>query len=129
MCPQMMGHLLTWWGLGPTRPTRRYATVQNALQSRHRRSIDFVQVNQQSFNKKLKKCRDDSCKSKGTRWDDSCKSKGTRWDDSCKSKGTRWDDSCKSKGTRRDDTCKSKTRPSEPHPTLKCQVSYISGLS
>ena len=25
--------------------------------------------------------------------------------------------------------CKSKTRPSEPHPTLKCQVSYISGLS
>ena len=57
--------------------------------------------------KKLKKCRDDSCKSKGTRWDDSCKSKGTRWDD----------------------TCKSKTRPSEPRPTLKCQVSYISGLS
>ena len=34
--------------------------------------------------KKLKKCRDDSCISKGTRWDDSCKSKGTRWDDSCK---------------------------------------------
>ena len=62
--------------------------------------------------KKLKKCRDDSCKSKGTRWDDSCKSKGTRWDDSCKSKGTRWDD-----------TCKSKTHPSEPRPTLKCQVS------
>ena len=28
-----------------------------------------------------------------------------------------------------DDTCKSKTRPSEPRPTLKCQVSYISGLS
>ena len=53
-------------------------------------------VNQKSFNKKLKKCRDDSCKSKGTRWDDSCKSK---------------------------------TRPSEPRPTLKCQVSYISGLS
>ena len=26
MCPQMVGHLLTWWGLGPTRPTRRYAT-------------------------------------------------------------------------------------------------------
>ena len=23
----MVGHLLTWWGLGPTRPTRRYATV------------------------------------------------------------------------------------------------------
>ena len=22
----MVGHLLTWWGLGPTRPTRRYAT-------------------------------------------------------------------------------------------------------
>ena len=97
-------------------------------------------VNQKSFNKKLKKCRDDSCKSKGTRWDDSCKSKGTRWDDSCKSKGTRWDDSCKSKGTRWDDsckskgtrwddTCRSKTRPSEPRPTLKCQVSYISGLS
>ena len=35
----------------------------------------------------------------------------------------------KVKGTRRDDTCKSKTRPSEPRPTLKCQVSYISGLS
>ena len=67
----------------------------------------YLQVNQKSFNKKLKECRDDSCKSKGTRWDDSCKSKGTRWDD----------------------TCKSKTRPSEPRPTLKCQVSYISGLS
>ena len=33
------------------------------------------------------------------------------------------DDSCKSKGTRWDDTCKSKIRPSEPRPTLKCQVS------
>ena len=40
----------------------------------------LLQVNQKSFNKKLKKCRDDSCKSKRTRWDDSCKSKGTRWD-------------------------------------------------
>ena len=29
------------------------------------------------------------------------------------------------KGTRWDDTCKSKTLPSEPRPTLKCQVSYI----
>ena len=58
-------------------------------------------VNQKSFNKKLKECRDDSCKSKETRWDDSCKSKGTSWDD----------------------TCKSKTHPSEPRPTLKCQVS------
>ena len=47
--------------------------------------IIITQVNQKSFNKKLKKCRDDSCKSK--------------------------------------------TRPSEPRPTLKCQVSYISGLS
>ena len=25
--PDLVGHLLTWWGLGPTRPTRRYATV------------------------------------------------------------------------------------------------------
>ena len=24
--PDLVGHLLTWWGLGPTRPTRRYAT-------------------------------------------------------------------------------------------------------
>ena len=35
----------------------------------------LVKVNQKIFNKKLKKCRDDSCKSKGTRWDDSCKVK------------------------------------------------------
>ena len=31
MCPQMVGHLLTWWGLGPTRPTRRYATAPDML--------------------------------------------------------------------------------------------------
>ena len=36
---------------------------------------NIIKVNQKSFYKKLKKCRDDSCKSKGTRWDDSCKSK------------------------------------------------------
>ena len=39
---------------------------------------------------KTKKCRDDACKSKGTRWDDACKSKGTRWDDACKSKSPKY---------------------------------------
>ena len=33
--------------------------------------------------KKTKKCRDDACKSKGTRWDDASESKETRWDDAC----------------------------------------------
>ena len=35
---------------------------------------------------KNRKYRDDSCKSKGTRWNDAYKSKETRWDDACKSK-------------------------------------------
>ena len=35
----------------------------------------------------------------------------------------------KVKGTRWDDTCKSKTRPSEPRPTLKCQVSLHQRLN
>ena len=45
-----------------------------------------------NFNKKIKECRDayTVAKVKEQR-DDSCKSKGTRWDDACKSKGTRWD--------------------------------------
>ena len=48
--------------------------VQRCLQ-RCSLLIPTCKVNQKSFNKKLKKCRDDSCKSKGTRWDDSCKVK------------------------------------------------------
>ena len=41
--------------------------------------------------KKTKKCRDDACKSKGTRWDDSCKSEGTRsWNNTCKCKSPKY---------------------------------------
>ena len=29
--PTNVGHLLTWWGLGPTRPTRRYATAEKSI--------------------------------------------------------------------------------------------------
>ena len=35
----------------------------------------------------------------------------------------------RSKGTRWDDSCKSKTRPSEPRPILKCQVSLHQRLN
>ena len=50
----------------------------------------YITSKVKSFNKKTKKCRDDACKSKGTRWDDACKSKGTRWDDACKSKSPKY---------------------------------------
>ena len=33
--PLMVGHLLTWWGLAPTGPTRRYATARGYWKLMH----------------------------------------------------------------------------------------------